>query len=146
MNIADVNDIAGFARPILTALDATPICSLSPSCVNSRNELQRFADARDSGALDNLADLSNQLESTQGTETLEATTDKLKGLLTKVNSATQSLGGGDVTLNYLDRTLTTSLAILIGATYLLGMITGWTVLGFLRKSIHRVSQAPPRSN
>jgi putative membrane protein len=53
---------------------------------------------------------------------------------------------GDVTLNYLDRTLTTSLAILIGATYLLGMITGWTVLGFLRKSIHRVSQSPPRSN
>ncbi|HEV3302261.1 MAG TPA: lipopolysaccharide assembly protein LapA domain-containing protein [Planctomycetaceae bacterium] len=53
---------------------------------------------------------------------------------------------GDVTLNYLDRTLTTSLAILIGATYLLGMITGWTVLGFLRRSIHRVSQAPPRSN
>jgi len=53
---------------------------------------------------------------------------------------------GDVTLDYLDRTLTTSLAILIGATYLLGMITGWTVLGFLRKSIHRVSQAPPRSN
>ena len=53
---------------------------------------------------------------------------------------------GDVTLNYLDRTLTTSLAVLIGATYLLGMITGWTVLGFLRRSIHRVSQAPPRSN
>ena len=53
---------------------------------------------------------------------------------------------GDVTLNYLDRTLTTSLAMLIGATYVLGMITGWTVLGFLRKSIHRVSQAPPRSN
>jgi putative membrane protein len=53
---------------------------------------------------------------------------------------------GNVTLNYLDRTLTTSLAMLIGATYLLGMITGWTVLGFLRRSIHRVSQAPPRSN
>jgi len=53
---------------------------------------------------------------------------------------------GNVTLNYLDRTLTTSLAMLIGATYLLGMITGWTVLGFLRRSIHRVSQAPPRTN
>jgi putative membrane protein len=52
----------------------------------------------------------------------------------------------DVTLNYLDRTVTTSVAILIGATYVLGMITGWTVLGFLRKSIHRVSQTPPRSN
>ncbi|HEV8069642.1 MAG TPA: LapA family protein [Planctomycetaceae bacterium] len=53
---------------------------------------------------------------------------------------------GNVTLNYLDRTLTTSLAMLIGATYVLGMITGWTVLGFLRRSIHRVSQAPARSN
>jgi putative drug exporter of the RND superfamily len=95
VSIADVNDLAGFARPILTALDATPVCSLNPNCVNSRNELQRMADARDSGALSNLADLSNQLESTQGTQSLEATTDKLKELLTKVNSATQSLGGGD---------------------------------------------------
>jgi putative membrane protein len=53
---------------------------------------------------------------------------------------------GDVTLNYLDRTLTTSLALLIGATYVVGMITGWTVLGFVRRSIHRVSQPPARSN
>jgi hypothetical protein len=53
---------------------------------------------------------------------------------------------GNVTLNYLDRTLTTSVAILIAATYGLGMITGWTVLGFLRRSIHRVSQAPQRTN
>jgi uncharacterized membrane protein YciS (DUF1049 family) len=53
---------------------------------------------------------------------------------------------GQVTLNYLDRTLTTSLAVLIAATYALGMITGWTVLGFLRRSIHRVSKPPARSN
>jgi putative membrane protein len=53
---------------------------------------------------------------------------------------------GDVTLKYLDRTLTTSIAIFTASTYALGMITGWTVLGFLRRSIHRVSQPPPRSN
>jgi putative membrane protein len=52
----------------------------------------------------------------------------------------------DVTLKYLDRTLTTSVALLVTAVYALGMITGWTVLGFLRRSLHRVSQAPPRSN
>jgi uncharacterized membrane protein YciS (DUF1049 family) len=52
----------------------------------------------------------------------------------------------DVTLTYLDRKLTTSVAMLVTAVYLLGMITGWTVLGFLRRSLHRVSQAPPRSN
>ncbi len=94
VNIADVNDIAGFARPILSALDATPICSLDSNCVNSRNQLQRIADARDSGELNNLADLSKELESTEGTQSLEATTASLKGLLTKVNSSVQSLGGG----------------------------------------------------
>ncbi len=52
----------------------------------------------------------------------------------------------EVTLKYLDRTVTTNLAMLIGATYVVGMITGWTVLGFLRRSIHRVSQPPARSN
>jgi putative membrane protein len=52
----------------------------------------------------------------------------------------------NVTLKYLDRTLTTSVALLTACTYGLGMITGWTVLGFLRRSIHRVSQPPPRSN
>jgi uncharacterized membrane protein YciS (DUF1049 family) len=53
---------------------------------------------------------------------------------------------GDVTLNYLDRTLSTSLAVLIGATYVIGMITGWTVLGFLRRSIHRMSKPPAKSS
>jgi RND superfamily putative drug exporter len=94
LNVADVNDIASFARPILNALDATPVCSLDPNCVNARSRLQRIADAHDSGALTNLGDLSKQLESTQGTDSLEATTDKLKGLVTKVNSAMQLLGGG----------------------------------------------------
>ncbi len=31
LNIADVNNIAGLARPILNALDATPVCSLDPT-------------------------------------------------------------------------------------------------------------------
>ena len=94
LNIVDVNNIASLARPILNALDATPVCSLDPKCVNARGQLQRIADAHDSGALTNIGDLSKQLESTQGTESLEATTDKLKGLVTKLNSATQLLGGG----------------------------------------------------
>ena len=94
LNVADVNNIASIARPILNALDATPVCSLDPSCVNARGELQRIADAHDSGALTSVADLSKQLESTQGTDTLEATTGKLRELIGKVNSASQLLGGG----------------------------------------------------
>jgi putative drug exporter of the RND superfamily len=94
LNIVDVNNIASLARPILNALDATPVCALNPDCVNARSRLQRIADAHDSGALNSVADLSKQLEATQGTESLEATTDKLKELVTKLNSATQLLGGG----------------------------------------------------
>lgn len=94
INIADVDNLAGLARPILNALDATPVCSVSPDCVSSRNQLERIADAHDSGALANLADLSKQLESTDGTQSLQATADKLKEVLAKATSATQSLGGG----------------------------------------------------
>jgi RND superfamily putative drug exporter len=93
LNLVDVNNIASVARPILNALDATPVCSLDPSCATARNELQRIADAHESGALNNIADLSKKLESTQGTENLAAATDKLKELVTKLNSATQMLGG-----------------------------------------------------
>jgi putative drug exporter of the RND superfamily len=94
VNIADVNNLASFARPILNALDATPVCSVNPDCLNSRNELQRIADAHDSGALTNLEDLSTQLQSAEGKQSLEATTDKLKETLAKVNSSMQLLGGG----------------------------------------------------
>jgi RND superfamily putative drug exporter len=94
INVADVNNIAGLARPILNALDTTPVCSLNADCVSSRNQLQRIADAHDSGALANLADLSKQLESTEGTQSLQATADRLKELLARANSSTQSLGGG----------------------------------------------------
>jgi RND superfamily putative drug exporter len=94
VNVADVNSLAGIARPILSALDATPICSLNPDCLRSRNQLERIADAHDSGALTNLEDLSKELQSTEGSQSLEATTDKLKGMLAKVNSSMQLLGGG----------------------------------------------------
>ena len=92
LNVADVNNLAGIARPILNALDATPVCSLDPNCVNARDEFQRIADAHDSGALTSVADLSKQLNQPQGTHTLEATTGKLRELIGKVNSPSQLLG------------------------------------------------------
>jgi uncharacterized membrane protein YciS (DUF1049 family) len=44
-----------------------------------------------------------------------------------------------VTLNYLGSSLSTSLTVLIAAVYLLGMVSGWTVIGFLRRSLRRVT-------
>ena len=94
INVADVDNLAGVARPILNALDATAICSVTPDCLGARNQLQRIADAHDSGALTDLANLSQELQSTQGTQSLQATADKLKEVLAKATSASQSLGGG----------------------------------------------------
>ena len=94
VNLADIDNIAGLARPILNALDATPICATQPDCFSARNQLQRIADAHDSGALADLSNLSQELESTQGRQTLQATADNLRGLLKNIAGSTRLLGGG----------------------------------------------------
>ena len=48
----------------------------------------------------------------------------------------------EVRLLLFDRGLTTTLPILVGATYLAGMLSGWTVLGILRRSVKRVLREP----
>ena len=45
----------------------------------------------------------------------------------------------DVTLRYLDRSVTQPLSLLIAACYFLGMLSGWTVVGFLKRSLERVT-------
>jgi RND superfamily putative drug exporter len=95
INIADVSDTASLAGPILTALDATPVCSMNPDCVAARNHLQRLAAARDSGALNNLSDLAKQLQATQGTDSLESTARGLRQALSTATNSMRSLAGTD---------------------------------------------------
>lgn len=45
-----------------------------------------------------------------------------------------------VTLQYLDRSVSSSLPLLITVVYLLGMVSGWTVVGFLKRSLQRVTE------
>jgi len=52
-----------------------------------------------------------------------------------------------VTLRFFEWKVQPRLALLVVATYLLGMISGWSVFGFLRRSIrhvteHHVAQRP----
>ena len=44
-----------------------------------------------------------------------------------------------VTLDFFNYKMTASVAAVIGATYLLGMLSGWTVVGLLRRSFERVT-------
>ena len=45
-----------------------------------------------------------------------------------------------VTLLCLDRSLTCALPLLVAIVYLVGMVSGWTVIGLLRRSLQRVTE------
>jgi uncharacterized membrane protein YciS (DUF1049 family) len=45
-----------------------------------------------------------------------------------------------VVLQYLDRSVSCTLPLLIAIVYLLGMVSGWTVLGLLRRSLWRATE------
>jgi RND superfamily putative drug exporter len=88
VNIQDISNTARWAGPILAALDATPVCSLNPDCVTSRDQLRRLAVARESGALRDLYDLAQQLQSTQGVDSLRSST---QGLLQALKNAANGM-------------------------------------------------------
>lgn len=46
----------------------------------------------------------------------------------------------DVTLRFYDRSETFSLPVVIGVIYVLGMFTGWTVVGLLKRSVQRITE------
>jgi len=48
----------------------------------------------------------------------------------------------EITLAVFNQPITTNIPMLVGLTYLAGMLSGWTVLGMLRRSLHRVTQQP----
>lgn len=45
----------------------------------------------------------------------------------------------EVSLRYIDRTVTAPMSLLIVGVYLLGMVSGWTVIGFVKRSFERVT-------
>lgn len=49
-----------------------------------------------------------------------------------------------VTLKFWDFPLTAPLSVVVGATYLLGMVSGWTVVRMLRRSAGSVMQSVGR--
>jgi lipopolysaccharide assembly protein A len=47
-----------------------------------------------------------------------------------------------VTIRFLDRSVGMPIALMVIVVYLLGMLSGWTVVAYLRRSIHDVSSQP----
>jgi len=49
---------------------------------------------------------------------------------------------GPVSVQYLDKSVTAPMSLLITVVYLLGMLSGWTVVGLLKRSMQRVTERP----
>ena len=47
-----------------------------------------------------------------------------------------------ITLHYLHESVSCPLALLIGIVYLLGMMSGWTVVALVQRSLRRVTERP----
>ena len=47
---------------------------------------------------------------------------------------------GAVPVQFLQWETSTTLAVVVGASYLLGMLSGWTVVGMLRRSFNRATE------
>ncbi len=47
-----------------------------------------------------------------------------------------------VTIYYLQESVSCPLALLVGIVYLLGMLSGWTVVALVQRSIRRVTDRP----
>jgi len=48
----------------------------------------------------------------------------------------------EVNLTVFNQSISTHIPVLVGLTYLAGMLSGWTVVGMLRRSFNRVIEEP----
>ncbi|KAA8967778.1 MAG: MMPL family transporter [Mycobacterium sp.] len=92
VNFAAVRDLFAWIGPVLTALDASPICDADVDCSTSRSHLARLVNARSDGTLDEITELARQLQSINDGQTLKATVNHLRGALARAGKALHVMG------------------------------------------------------
>ncbi len=94
-NITRVTDFYVWATPVVNGLNSSLTCNVDPACVTARAELQRIAASRDDVALERIAELSRQLQSTTGTDSVSEALRGISENLTAATSAARDLGIGE---------------------------------------------------
>ena len=92
-SVAEAEQTAVWASPMVTALNSSPTCNTDPSCVKSRGQLGAIVDAEDSGLLESIARLAVTLQRTQGYQTLAQTVGELDTQLKKVVQTLRDVEG-----------------------------------------------------
>jgi RND superfamily putative drug exporter len=96
-NSMGVNFTAGknffaWIGPVLTALQGNPVCDADASCSNTRNQFEQLVAPGNAGNLDQINDLAHQLQGFGDKQTLNASVNKLNGLLNNVAKAVNAMG------------------------------------------------------
>lgn len=92
LNVSNLSNSFEWLAPVLTALNASPVCDADPGCVTARNQLVRLSVARSDGTFDRLAELGRELQNTEAAQSLANTTTGLRRALNTASTAMRSLG------------------------------------------------------
>ncbi|WP_083030458.1 RND family transporter [Mycolicibacterium insubricum] len=83
-----------WAAPMVTALNASPVCDADPGCVAGRADLTQLAESGDNPPMQALKALVQQLKNTKSSTTLGDSVRKLGRSLATVSASARSLGLG----------------------------------------------------
>ena len=92
INFAGVRDMFAWVGPVLTALQANPVCNADPSCTDTRNQFEKIAAARDAGALEDFNEAARNLQGSSDKESLTATVKKLNAAFASISKAAKAAG------------------------------------------------------
>lgn len=92
VNFAAVKDMFVWIIPVLTALNASPVCDADSDCAATRSQFAMLVNARSDGSLDKINDLTHELQSIDDGQTLKATATRLRAALDNTSKAMQSMG------------------------------------------------------
>ena len=95
VNTTRITDIYAWAVPMVNALNVSPTCDADPSCVSSRYDLQRLTAPENAATVQRITVLGRDLESTDGTQTLDETLRELSESMQSTTDAARQLGLDD---------------------------------------------------
>jgi RND superfamily putative drug exporter len=102
-NMVDVANTAAWATPLLNALNTSPVCNEDPACASSRGQLQALVNAQNSGSLNSISALAQNLQQTQEVQTVGHTIDQLEQFLNQAVSTLRSVDGLGGKLNQMQQ-------------------------------------------
>lgn len=92
VNFRTVRDLFGWIGPVLAALQGNAVCDANPSCRDTRLQFERLVAARESGGLDEINGLAQELQGVDDRQTLNTAVKKLNAAMANVAKAVNAMG------------------------------------------------------